>query len=631
MESFSPSLASVAADVSMILDFWFGPQPFAWRADLWFYSSAECDAFITRQFSPLWDALPSNDELMAAWLQNSRSNVALVLLFDFLPQIAFRGQPRAFQDSARAQAIARQTLDRDGVSLPWPHRLFLNLSLLNAEDQAQAAYAANDYNSLLQGLEMDASNITPEAHSSVIRFHHVVKSRLRVLTRFGRFPHLNKLLSRTDTNEETAWLRNKNKLPSWAKPAKPLILASAEVKQKPPSLNLARVLPRVSLLPRRRLRFLILHGNKTVLSLFKKQTESALDELGECVYASAPHRYDGDTKIADGADARCWWNTRGDGPTMIYEGLALSVTHVTNLLRNQGPFDGLIGFSQGAAMGAILIAMNEGGLLDSPLGDAAPKCFVSISGFYCRDVRPPFSTLHVTETPVVHSPASISLRLASLSIPSFHVWGTMDQLMENWRSEALASVFANKTIQTHPGGHLKGAVNLWPISSMTTWLSSLESMQKAIAAESPAALPFETRLSRLLQHTARTSEAARRPSNQDFKQQHYVYVIGEPTHWLTTTALCNDLFWTQCRASQPLQSPQDITQSLVDEYVVRMWATHSASQGDVLVEDLMLVAWSLFPYVPANYQLAAADKHHVDTSGQVFFWMVLDDLVMFIV
>ena len=61
---------------------------------------------------------------------------------------------------------------------------------------------------------------------------------------------------------------------------------------------------------------------------------------------------------------------------MRYEGCEESLRYIEQVLQDEGPFDGVIGFSQGAVLAHLLLA-----------GGAHPelRCAICISGFVCRD------------------------------------------------------------------------------------------------------------------------------------------------------------------------------------------------------------------------------------------------------
>ena len=85
---------------------------------------------------------------------------------------------------------------------------------------------------------------------------------------------------------------------------------------------------------------------------------------------------------------------------------------------------------------------------------------VFISGFYCRDTRPPFNHLHLLETPVdgVHEEGKVRLKEGAINVPTFHTWGLLDKLVSPWRSEHLSRVCKGATVLPHPGDHFAKAI-----------------------------------------------------------------------------------------------------------------------------------------------------------------------------
>ena len=78
---------------------------------------------------------------------------------------------------------------------------------------------------------------------------------------------------------------------------------------------------------------------------------------------------------------RCWWQHKEPG---VYEGIERSLEFVTNYIQEHGPYDGLIGFSQGAAMAAFFTNTPHPGLVVAKaLGNPSPELSAAglISGF----------------------------------------------------------------------------------------------------------------------------------------------------------------------------------------------------------------------------------------------------------
>src|SRR5204863_205606 len=107
------------------------------------------------------------------------------------------------------------------------------------------------------------------------------------------------------------------------------------------------------------------------------------------------------------------------------------------------PFDGVLGFSQGAALAALLVgvaAMERAaaGATGSPL---AFDFAVMVGGFVSADAE--------------HAPLYQALRAAE--VPSLHVIGRADRVVSPEASRALAARFAGARVVEHDGGHVMAA------------------------------------------------------------------------------------------------------------------------------------------------------------------------------
>lgn len=136
---------------------------------------------------------------------------------------------------------------------------------------------------------------------------------------------------------------------------------------------------------------------------------------------------------------RGWWFSEEaadvfsalEEPT-VCRGLEESLGTVAQALNKLGPFDGLLGFSQGAALAALVCALGQAGDLRFPL----PRFIILVSGFCPRG--------HGLKEPILQS---------TLSLPSLHVFGDTDRVIPSQESVQLASQFPGAITLTHSGGH----------------------------------------------------------------------------------------------------------------------------------------------------------------------------------
>lgn len=163
-----------------LLHFWFhdlGP------AD-WWGGTPALDERIARRFGGTWDALhnrPAGD-----FLRDPLTAQAAILLFDQIPRNIHRGAPDAFATDCLARAIAtgfiargwHQMLTRDA-------RAFAGMPLMHSEAIA-------------------------DQRESLAYFRHIpgnyafARDHWRMIARFGRFPHRNRILGRRSTAAEEA-------------------------------------------------------------------------------------------------------------------------------------------------------------------------------------------------------------------------------------------------------------------------------------------------------------------------------------------------------------------------------------------------------------------------------------------
>ena len=144
---------------------------------------------------------------------------------------------------------------------------------------------------------------------------------------------------------------------------------------------------------------------------------------------------------------RVWYNLHNETEwdesvdTELNESLA-HVFYNSNRVDGRPLYDGVIGFSQGAVVASILTNKYPNLF----------KYFISISGY--QTTAPKY--LNIYSQPID-------------SIPSMHIYGLNDKMVEPIRSEALSKWFVNSQIQTHKAGHF--APDSWPVNAMAKFIA----------------------------------------------------------------------------------------------------------------------------------------------------------------
>jgi hypothetical protein len=168
------------------------------------------------------------------------------------------------------------------------------------------------------------------------------------------------------------------------------------------------------------LRVLCLHGYHGSGAILRDQMESlaaALPPNVEFVYVDAPSLATGDFG---------WWHEGFDGWERTRD-------WAIDLVCAGPRFDGVFGFSQGAALAGLLTAVQES-------GSAPPEFhldFAVMVGGFTSDL-----------------PKHAELFRRKLATPSVHVIGRSDVIVPRSDSLRLAGRFADPLVLEHPGGHI---------------------------------------------------------------------------------------------------------------------------------------------------------------------------------
>ncbi|XP_015736461.1 esterase OVCA2 isoform X1 [Coturnix japonica] len=188
----------------------------------------------------------------------------------------------------------------------------------------------------------------------------------------------------------------------------------------------------------RPLRLLALHGYRQSERRFRQRTgalRKALRGHAELVTLDAPHLVPGCDDETNDDPPRGWWFSRpgsfeaseaADEPAGLEESLRV----VATAMEERGPFDGLLGFSQGAALAAMLCSLRARGDPRFPVTFA-----ILVAAFPSR------------------SPAHQHFYRQPIALPSMHVVGDTDAVIAAHLSTELARCFVEPVIVTHPGGH----------------------------------------------------------------------------------------------------------------------------------------------------------------------------------
>ena len=177
--------ATEVATAEEVLCFWFEEC----RPEQWFTKDDAFDRRLAAQFAATVDAAAGGG--LDSWADSAEGCLALCLVLDQFPRNLYRDDPRAYALDERARAAARTALDRGyDLALPTERRVFVYLPFEHSED--------------LDDQHLSVSLCRERTGSDAYTDYAV--RHLEVIERFGRFPHRNAVLGRTNTEEEIAFL-----------------------------------------------------------------------------------------------------------------------------------------------------------------------------------------------------------------------------------------------------------------------------------------------------------------------------------------------------------------------------------------------------------------------------------------
>ncbi|CAO3631764.1 unnamed protein product [Cunninghamella echinulata] len=209
-----------------------------------------------------------------------------------------------------------------------------------------------------------------------------------------------------------------------------------------------------------KLKILCLHGMSQNGAIFRKKTaviRKKLDKIADMVYITAPHlslhpNHTSEALREAAADKDApqelkpfgWWLPKEDEiqPTDdSFVGFKESIEVVKDILTKEGPFDGIFGFSQGAAFASMLTAALEN---KSLLPEYFPNDFQ----------HPPFRFAMVAASFIPDRPIAHRIFSSKIKTPSIHMIGEKDSLIVPEQMETLANAFEDPIFLRHSGGHV---------------------------------------------------------------------------------------------------------------------------------------------------------------------------------
>lgn len=247
----------------------------------------------------------------------------------------------------------------------------------------------------------------------------------------------------------------------------------------------------------RKLKILMLHGFTQSGPLFEIKTKALKKSLEknfppapkpghlpsypggvELHYPTAPIRLDyrdipgydvdGAANGAEEPEAYGWWRRKGDSEPFTYEGMDRGLGTIAECLRTSGPFDGVLGFSQGGAAAGMVAALLEQGRREAferaqaKGGMRYPDSFTSDSGYIEEAVHPALKfAISYSGFGASTNDLYQAFYEPKIATPMLHFLGSVDTVVSEERSLRLVDACVDgrgkergaQRLVYHPGGH----------------------------------------------------------------------------------------------------------------------------------------------------------------------------------
>jgi uncharacterized protein (DUF924 family) len=188
--------------IERVLAFWFKARELSapqidGRMDIWFGEHPAFDREIETEFLDEIERAAAGK--LAHWARESHGRLALILLDQFRRNV-YRNTAKAFdRDKLALKLCVEGAMERADQGLTPIERVFFYMPLQHAESRKIQAKSVDIYNRL-------ATAVSPTFRETFETIAQFAELHRDIIDRFGRFPHRNRLLERSNTPEEEEFL-----------------------------------------------------------------------------------------------------------------------------------------------------------------------------------------------------------------------------------------------------------------------------------------------------------------------------------------------------------------------------------------------------------------------------------------
>ena len=165
-----------------------------------------------------------------------------------------------------------------------------------------------------------------------------------------------------------------------------------------------------------------------------------------------------------------WFNAETDASSgeVSYTRWAATLAYVARIWREEGPFDGYLGFSQGATVCHALAALHARGACPELAEFPAPRFALCFSGRRCRD-----SAL----APTLYDEAALA-ELRATELEYFHAWNEGDTVVKAEESASMADTLGGGRHTTPSSSHAVARLDRAQLTALEAFLDSQRARAK---------------------------------------------------------------------------------------------------------------------------------------------------------
>ena len=189
--------------IQEVLDFWFATRELNEptidsRMGRWFDDDVAFNTELAERFTDLSEQALGND--LDSWAETPTGRLALILLLEQFPRRIHKGKNKAFRGDIKALKLCEQGVASDAYrKLSAIEQMFFFMPLQRAESIKVQQTSVKVFNSL-------ASRVSDTMRDTFETVAQFAELRRDIIAAFGRFPHRNASLGRSNTGEEDTFL-----------------------------------------------------------------------------------------------------------------------------------------------------------------------------------------------------------------------------------------------------------------------------------------------------------------------------------------------------------------------------------------------------------------------------------------